>query len=69
MRTLILAALLAGCGSAQGQAAQPVTATRRDGAICKSEAPTGSHLPRTRCRTGEQIEQEREAARRERSRQ
>jgi hypothetical protein len=51
------ALLIAGC------AASPKNETTA-GLICTKETPTGTHFPITKCRTQEQIEQERaEAAR------
>lgn len=65
-KTLVLALVMAGCG-AQRQAeptVQSAAASRNDDVVCRSELPTGSHLPQTRCYSREEIERAREAARR-----
>jgi hypothetical protein len=51
----------AGCAAPNAEpsaAAQPKQAT----SVCSQERPLGSNIPVTKCRTAEQIEQDREAA-------
>jgi hypothetical protein len=62
----VLAALMSGCGTQRQTTTQaPTVSIDDDELICRDETPTGSHLPQTRCRRGDDIEREREAARRE----